>query len=95
MHHVQTEMDLECGKGIETSENGDAIAGARPGREVPEVRTNSNAKFPERERTTRFKVELALFLAVIAVAVLMLGLSMGRHRFHEGDRINRYDHLKP
>jgi hypothetical protein len=57
--------------------------------------TNSNAETPERERSTGFKVGLTLFLAALAVAVLMLGLSMGRHRFHQRGRINRYDHLKP
>jgi hypothetical protein len=57
--------------------------------------TNSNAKFPVRESSTGFKVGLALFLAALAVAVIMLGISMGHHRFHEGGRINRYDHLKP
>jgi hypothetical protein len=54
---------------------------------------SSNAKFPERERSTGFKVGLSLFVAGLVVALYFLGLSMVHSRFHQGGHLDRRGHI--
>jgi hypothetical protein len=55
--------------------------------------TNSNAKFPERERPTGFKIVQFVLLGALAVAVYFLGLGMVHSRLHQGGHLDRHGHI--
>jgi len=62
-------------------------------RRVAQMTTNSNSKFPERDRSTGFKIAQFVFLVALAVALYFLGLSMVHSRFHQGGHLDRHGHI--
>jgi hypothetical protein len=49
---------------------------------------------PGREKSPWFQVGQFLFLVALAVAVFLLAQSMVHHRFFQGGRVDRYNHIK-
>jgi hypothetical protein len=65
-----------------------------PSREFTPMTTNLKPSDREREKSPWFQVGQFLFLVALAVAVFMLAQSMVHHRFFQGGRIDRYNHIK-
>jgi hypothetical protein len=58
------------------------------------MKADSDSTTPEKDRSPRFQVAQALFVAGLVVAFFFPGLSMVHHRFLQGGRIDRYGHIK-
>jgi hypothetical protein len=56
---------------------------------------NANKEASEQQKSRWFRIGRFLFVVVLAVAVFLLGLSMGHHRFFRGGYINQHGVLKP
>jgi hypothetical protein len=57
--------------------------------------TDSNRTAPAGQKPPRFGIRSLLFTVVLALIFFLLFQSMARHRFHEGDRLNRNGTLRP
>jgi hypothetical protein len=55
--------------------------------------TNSNAKFPDREKSAGFKIAQFVFLVALAIAAYFVGLAMVNSRFHQGGHLDRHGHI--